>query len=77
MKGWTLEKEQSIANESKETSYKAPGLSFGLSPGEGVGVVLSAPFDSMAFMSIGIGAELAIGIDIGSALDQRNRENGQ
>jgi predicted outer membrane lipoprotein len=70
-----------MSNSSKEqnpeqTNFLAPGLAFGLILGAAFGIVFGVALDNMAFMAIGVGAGLTLALSIGTAMQERQKEDG-
>jgi F0F1-type ATP synthase assembly protein I len=57
-----------------ETSYLALGMSVGLILGGAFGILYGILLDNMAFMAIGVGGGLVIGLSVGTALEARKKE---
>lgn len=60
--------------ELEKTNYIGRGLALGLVLGAGWGVALSAASDNPAFLAIGAGCGMSIGIAIGTSLQRRHEE---
>jgi hypothetical protein len=60
----------------EENSYFSRGVAFGLIFGVALGVVFGIVLDNMGFMAIGIGAGLTFGMAIGTAMQERHKEDG-
>jgi hypothetical protein len=59
----------------KETKYMTLGQIYGMILGSGLGVLLWIMLDHFVFWIIGVGGGMSIGIAIGAALDQRNKQD--
>ena len=67
-------KSEQSGQEKKQVNYIGIGFVLGLAIGVAWGVALSAATDSPAFISIGIGGGMCIGIAIGSSLQRRHEQ---
>jgi predicted MFS family arabinose efflux permease len=65
-----------LGKESRqETNYLGLGMGVGMLFGAALGIVYGGiVLDNMAFMSIGVGGGLAIGLSIGAGLEARKKE---
>ena len=66
-------KDEQIGQE-KQVNYTGIGLVLGLAIGAAWGIALSAATDSPAFISIGIGGGMCIGLAIGSSMQRRHEQ---
>ena len=60
----------------EETNFLAPWLAFGLILGAGLGIVFGVALDNMAFMAVGVGAGLTLALSVGTAMQERQKEDG-
>ena len=67
--------DRSQYHSPKETKYMTLGQIYGMIFGSGLGVLLWIMLDNMVFWIIGLGGGMSIGIVIGAALDQRNKQD--
>ena len=68
--------DSSSERNPEETNYLGRGLAFGLIFGAALGIVFGVALDNMAFMPIGIGAGLTLGLSIGTAVQERQKGDG-
>jgi hypothetical protein len=61
--------------EPRQEPYLTLGVSLGLLFGSALGVVLGLALDNMAFMAIGVGTGLTMGLSIGTALQEGHKED--
>ena len=67
-------KNTSTGQEPKKVDYVTQGFGLGLVLGAGWGVVLSAALDNPAFIAIGVGCGISLGLAIGTSLQRRHEE---